>query len=174
MRTLHSGFSMIEVLVTVAITAIGLLGVAKMQTAAISNTQVARVRSLIAIQASGLASSLHGNATFWAAQTDALTVTATGSTVTDNLSTMTASTNCASILCDATQLAAFDVKDWARNMSLHFPSYTGEIKCTPVTAGPVGCRISIKWNEKDVAMYKTVAAAATRTSTQEYILYVQP
>ena len=43
----HAGFSMIEVLVTVVVIAIGLLGVAKMQAASVSNTQVARLRSLV-------------------------------------------------------------------------------------------------------------------------------
>ena len=50
------GFSMIEVLITIVVITVALLGAAKMQAAAVSNTQVARVRSLISLQAGSLAS----------------------------------------------------------------------------------------------------------------------
>src|SRR5204863_9281896 len=62
-----AGFSLLEVLVTLIVIAIGLLGLAKTQAAAVSNTQVSRVRSLIALQAESLAGAMHGNRGYWAA-----------------------------------------------------------------------------------------------------------
>src|SRR6266446_2556532 len=97
MRTIHrrnTGFSLIEVLVTLVVVAIGLLGLAKMQAAAISNTQVSRVRSLIALQTESLASAMHGNRTYWAAGVAPATFSATGTTTTDSTGVLQATTHC--------------------------------------------------------------------------------
>ena len=64
-RRAQAGFSMIEVLVTVVVVSVALLGVAKMQAASVSNTQVARMRSLGALQAESLASLMHSDAAYW-------------------------------------------------------------------------------------------------------------
>jgi type IV pilus assembly protein PilV len=85
-----AGLALLEVLVTLVITSIGILGVVKMQAAAIANTQVARVRSLIALQTQSLAAAMHGNQSYWAAGQAPATFSMTGVTVTDS----TATVNC--------------------------------------------------------------------------------
>ena len=59
------GFSLIEVLVALVVVSIGLLGIAKMQAIAYSSTGVASKRSLAAIEAASLASSMHANRAYW-------------------------------------------------------------------------------------------------------------
>lgn len=59
------GFSMLEVLVTLVIILIGVLGVAGMQMLAINNTQIARTHSLAAILASSLAAEMQVNEPYW-------------------------------------------------------------------------------------------------------------
>jgi prepilin-type N-terminal cleavage/methylation domain-containing protein len=61
------GFSLIEVLVALIVVSVGLLGIAKMQAVAYSSTGVASKRSLAAIEAASLASSMHANRAYWAA-----------------------------------------------------------------------------------------------------------
>ena len=60
------GFSLIEVMVAVVVICIGLLGIAKMQAMALSNTNMSRQRSLAAIEAASIAASMHSNRQYWA------------------------------------------------------------------------------------------------------------
>ncbi len=54
-RSRTQGFSLIEVMVALIIIAVGMLGIAKMQALALSNTESSGVRSLVAIEAASLA-----------------------------------------------------------------------------------------------------------------------
>src|SRR5579862_4613605 len=77
------GFSLIEVMVAVVIICIGLLGIAKLQAMSLSNSTMSRQRAIAAIQAASLASSMHANRNFWAAQNLGLEITiAPGNVVT--------------------------------------------------------------------------------------------
>lgn len=71
MKTLRTfagerGFSLVEVMVAVIVICVGLLGIAKMQALALSNTTTARLRSLAAIEAASLAAAMHSNRLYWA------------------------------------------------------------------------------------------------------------
>lgn len=60
------GFSLVEVMVAVVVICVGLLGIAKMQALALSNSNTSRLRSLAAIEAAGLAAAMHSNREYWA------------------------------------------------------------------------------------------------------------
>jgi len=53
-------------MIALFVTAIGLLGIAKLQSLAYASTGSANIRSLVAIQAAGLAASMHANRNYWA------------------------------------------------------------------------------------------------------------
>src|ERR1700675_2427505 len=86
------GFTLIEVLVALIITAIGLLGIAKIQALVYANTSSASARGLVAIQAAGLAAAMHANRAYWAlglapypgAAGFTITGSTTGMTISDN------------------------------------------------------------------------------------------
>lgn len=63
------GFSLVEVMVAVVVICVGLLGIAKMQALAMSNSNTSRLRSLAAIEAAGLAAAMHSNRQYWAGST---------------------------------------------------------------------------------------------------------
>jgi type IV pilus assembly protein PilV len=65
------GFSLVEVMVAVVVICVGLLGIAKMQALALSNSNTSRLRSLAAIEAAGLAAAMHSNREYWAGSTGA-------------------------------------------------------------------------------------------------------
>ena len=175
-RRRSGGFSLLEVLVTLLIVSFGLLGLSKMQAAALSNTQTARARSLIALQASSLAAAMHGNRGFWAKAGDAPTnLSATGTTITDAAGILNATADCgptASASCSPAQLAAYDFQAWVGNMNDRFPSYTATVQCT--AAAPVSCVINLSWAEKYVAVNRSTATGSSQTATQQFSLYVEP
>lgn len=174
-RRCVTGFSLLEVMVTCAIVAIGLLGVAKMTAAAISNTQVARVRSLIALQADSLAAAMHGNPGYWAAGLAPASFSASSTSVTDAGHVLDQTVDCTAGTCTPAQLAADDVQTWARNLDAQFKGYAATVTCTNASGAPVNCTITLTWSEKVVAINRTTAAAsAVQQSTQRYALHVQP
>ena len=172
-----AGFSMIEVLIAIVIVAVGLLGVAKMQAAAVSNTQVSRVQSLMALQASSLAAAMHANRSFWAAGAAPASWSATGAVINDSTGVLSqAGANCAGgNTCTPPVLAAYDVQTWVAAMNTQFPTYNANVTCTTSLSAPISCSIQLSWQEKTVAINRgTTTSAAQQITTQQYTLLVEP
>jgi type IV pilus assembly protein PilV len=169
------GFSLIEVLVTWVLIATGVLGMAKMQATALSSTQTARVRSLIALQAGSLAAAMRANRAYWAAGLAPARFTAAGTQVSDPGGVLSATVACTASPCTPAQLAADDVQHWIGALNAQFPSYTAAVNCAAAAGTPVSCDIHLSWNEKQVAIQRSGAAsAAAQTSVQQYTLHVLP
>ena len=173
------GFSMLEVLISLVIVAFGLLGLSRMQAAAMGNTQIARARSLISLQASSLAASMHGNRGFWAQGAAPASVTAKGTTITDDSNILNVAADCspaATATCTPAQMAAYDLQEWVKNMDSRFPGYEAQITCTTVVGQPISCVIEVAWSEKYIAINRSTTSAqgATQTATQQFSLYVEP
>ena len=187
---LHTnGFSLIEVLVSIIVIAVGLLGLAKMQTLSIANTQVSGGRSLIALQAASFAANMHSDKGYWQVTSTVATpvsppcltaCTFSGSsTITDANSVLTSppSAACtAAATCTPGKIAALDVKTWMANIYQQVPTYAASVNCTNSTTTPTNCTIKITWVEKSIGANNTTASlmAAQNTQTQSYYLYVQP
>jgi type IV pilus assembly protein PilV len=190
------GFTLIEVLVAILVVALGLLGLSKMQALAISNTQVASVRSLISLQASSLAAAMQSNRVYWAgilpanapvgtaALAPPASFSATGKVVTNGPTASSTNAACSSATlpttaqCSATELAAADLQLWATTMNSLFPSYSAKFVCSntaSTSTAPVTCSITISWSEKYVALNNSTATGSTaQTATQSFTLYVTP
>ena len=184
------GFSLIEVLISIIVIAFGLLGIAKMQSLGIANTQIAGIHSLIALQASSLAASLHSNNGFWQVSSTATAPTnphcpapgcsMQGIVLTDPGNVLTSppgvGTCTATTPCSPTQLAALDISNWMSSMNQQVPSYTANISCSNSITLPTSCTIDITWVEKAIGMNNTTASAtaAQPSQTQSYYLYIQP
>lgn len=177
-RARAAGFSLIEVMVALVIVSIGLLGLAKMESLALSSTSVAGSRAIAAIEASSLASAMHANPGFWAAGLAPATATINYSggafTITDSGNSglagtkacLTAGTNS----CTPAQMAAYDFQSWAVDLTKVLPAPLGTVTCS-VTGFPVVCTVQIQWAETAVAgnAQQTLALAAPT-----YTLFVQP
>jgi type IV pilus assembly protein PilV len=195
-RARAGGFTLLEVMVAVVVTAIGLLGIAKIQALAYASTTTASVRSLVALQASGLAASMHANRIYWSLGAAPILFTITGSgttsTISDNTLNTTATTSnfCYSGTaptggCTAAQMAAFDLHTWANalnapGMLLNLNPVT-TISCPTINI-PITCTITVTWNEKAVSVNSqgvantVVASGAAQNGTFQptYMLYVEP
>jgi len=183
-RKKQRGVSLIEVLIALLITAIGVLGLAKMQALTVANSQVSGLRGLVALQASSLAALMHSNKGYWQV---AGTLTPncqgtnscvmTGTTISGTFGT--APTSCLNTnLCGTTPMAAWDMTQWLSQMNALAPTHTTTIDCSGAgtTTLPVVCEIKITWLEKQTGGGTATAslAAATPAVTQAYYLYVQP
>jgi type IV pilus assembly protein PilV len=183
------GFTLIEVLVALVVTGIGLLGIAKIQALVYANTGSASVRSLVAIQASGLAAVMHANRGYWAAGSAPSPIVITNATIVESTNTLnTTATNVAdcnltgstvTVPCLPPVLAAHDLHIWANAISALLPgaSPTTTITCPPNNP-PLNCVIQIQWNEKSVALNAQAAAGTTSgltgTFAPTFTLYVEP
>lgn len=192
----NKGFTLVEVMVAVIVTAVGLLGLAKMQALAISATKNSGSRSLIALQTESLAGMMHANKAYWANPTAGVLpgFTASGTTISNDATGVLNAppgNNCTvpgPLSCTPQQLAAVDVLSWITDLNTQFPTYNAKVICTgdtgftPVTladlAPPplaVSCTIFVTWQEKLIALNKNTATGATsQVTTQTFSVFVKP
>jgi type IV pilus assembly protein PilV len=163
------GFSLVEVMVALVICAVGLLGLAKMESLALSSTSVANSRSLAAIEASSMAAAMHANPGYWSAGfAPATTLVSAANNFSTALPCMTAGAGS----CTPSNMAFHDLQQWAIALAAVLPGYLATITCS-TTGFPVTCTIQIQWTENAVAANATqtqIGALAAPT----YVLYVQP
>src|ERR1700760_3200298 len=175
------GFTLLEVMVALIITSIGLLGIAKIHALAYSSTATAGTRSLVAMQAAGLAASMHGNRTFWAANTTPIVVTDLQITSPAAMEPTATAGLCETAVggtpatCTPDVMAAYDLHTYAAQLhsSLQNSNAITKITCSTVVL-PINCTIQVTWNEKAVALNSQGVVADQQTFAPTYTLYVEP
>ncbi len=178
-----AGFSLVEVLVALIVIAVGMLGIAKMHALALSSTGQAGTRSLVALEAAGLAASMHANRDYWATTTQLVTnVTVNGGTAVVDV--FTAAQTCSS-LCGSPQMAAYDLQNFGAALAQIVPAANANISCQNNVA-PQSCTITISWLENIAGMSAATSSAAISSTAissaptgnllqqPQYILYVEP
>jgi type IV pilus assembly protein PilV len=149
----QSGFTLIEVLISVLILALGVIGVAGMQLAALRSNQQSGTQSTAMQIASELADAMRANSAQMNQADDSnpyllansyKAVAGTPPTV--------PSTNCNKESCTSAQMAAFDVYEWQRKIYDRLPGGRGVI-----------CRDSAAWDttNKKLSWACTAYAGAT-------------
>ena len=179
------GFSLLEVMVALVVLCVGLLGILKLEAAAISSTTVAAKRSLAALEGASLAASMHVNRGFWASASGAaITVqgaTATAAGAPTLAAALAAPLGCTPLTnanpCAPADMAAYDLTEWAKALQPLLPNYAAAITCN--NAPTLSCTVNIVWNENVVAInaQEAIAQAATPNATfatPSYTLYVEP
>jgi type IV pilus assembly protein PilV len=194
------GFSLIEVMIAVLVVSLGLLGVAKLEAVSYSSTTVANKRSLAAFQAANLAAAMHVNRGYWSNTDPAgakITLQGTAFTVVAGAVNLAASLGAVAVVppsaaiplwsagtcanpgapCLVTDVAAYDLLNWANSLNAVLPDDTATILCN--NSSPVACTIQINWGESSVATTsaEAVQQAANPNAAFEnpsYTLYVQP
>lgn len=182
----QAGFSLIEVMVALVVCSIGLLGLAKMESLALSSEDVSGNRTIAAIEASSLAAMMHADRGYWATSsaTAGATITWNGTALVisdPNLATVQTCTTPAAGACSTQQIAAYDVQNWAGTATTGLvalmPGFTATITCTPTASQtPVTCIITISWPENAVAAnaQQTNLAALQAATNPSYTLNVEP
>jgi type IV pilus assembly protein PilV len=178
----HSGgFTLLEVMVALVVTSIGLLGIAKLQALAYASTSSASARSLVALQAAGLAASMHANRGYWAAGAAPAPFTITGTVISDATlnSTATGASDCASggaaAPCSPATMAAFDLHTYATALNAMLGNSAPVTTVNCPAAIPVNCTIQVTWNEHVVSINtQSVANTTQATFIPTFTLYVEP
>lgn len=170
MKTKFSrGFSLVEVMVALIICAFGLLGLAKMESLALSSTSVAGGRSLAAIEASSMAAAMHANRAYWGTSVAQPVTTVDVSSLTP---AVTPACTAAGACTTAQQMANYDVQQWANSLNSVLPNFFGIITCT-TSKLPVTCTITIKWAEAGVAINAQQSNMAN-LAAPTYTVFVEP
>lgn len=189
MKHSNRGFSLVEMLVALLVISIGLLGIAKMQALALSNTSGGRLRAIAAIEAGGLASLIASNHNYWGTLGSALTITvknsSSGPSITSSDSTLSTSMLClygasgTKAPCSAAKMAAYDLQTWASEFQnvmngVGAGNYFASVSCNALTAGTtqVTCQITVNWTEQNVLANST--QSTTGMAAPSYTLFVSP
>jgi len=171
---------MIEVMISLVVISIGLLGVAKLNALSIGNSRVSGSRSLAAVYLGSISSAMHANGRYWQSPAAVSTarITLTGARLGGDGVLVSKTTDCSysasntAPSCDGAQMASHDLRTWGTSLE-QLPSGAGSVLCT--SSVPVSCVVSVSWAEKYIAGNSAaVAAPAQQTVTQTLSATVQP
>lgn len=152
----QSGFSMLEVLVSLLIILLGALGMAGIQMLSINHTEIARYQSLAALLASSMAAEIQANRAYWGTGTAPTGITVTGGVVTGGPGSGT--------------VAGESLQTWATSIANVLPAATGTVNCANT---PAICQVQLQWKENNVALHDATGTgtnqfSAGQQSTQTY------
>ncbi len=128
------GFTMIEVLVALIILAVGLLGVAGVQTLAMKSSTNSHIRSQVNLLTVSMVERIRANA-----------LGALNSSY-DNISVKGTDPGCGGG-CSASQLAQQDVFQWFSELQANVPGFTG----ASIDYGNGMAEVTINWTERDLS-----------------------
>jgi type IV pilus assembly protein PilV len=110
-----AGFTLVEVLVTIFVTAVGLLTVAGLQAASKKVGYETAQRTAAAALAQDMVERIRAVSSN-ALVSDANKATYLGNILTDDATAITSSTDCASSVCTLSQLAGWDLRQWGQKL----------------------------------------------------------
>jgi len=156
----QSGFSMIEVLITVLILSFGLLGMANLITTGMRANTTAQYRSIATQQTLDMADRMRANlAGVRAGSYDAI---AAG---------IPAANDCFAAECDETQIATYDQAQWNTTNAAVLPNGSGTV------AGDLanGFSITLMWAEKDMGgVVDPACPGGTPADTRCFVTRISP
>lgn len=165
---LDAGFSLIEVLISLVIIAVGMLGVAGIMALSMNNDTSSRLQSLAALEATSMATAIQTNQAYW--------VNGTGANYSKTAPT-TSSQACNGTICTASDMASEDLSNWGYTIAQSLPNGTGTVDCstqpqTGTSPAATTCSIGIQWQANQMANDHQSTTATS--ATQSYVLVVQP
>lgn len=164
-----AGFSLIEVLISLVIIAVGMLGVAGIMALSMNNDTSSRLQSLAALEATSMATAIQTNQAYW--------VNGAGASYRGTAPT-TSSQNCnGTTACAASDIATEDLSNWGYTIAQSLPNGKGTVDCstqpqTGTSPAATTCSIGIQWQANQMANDHQSTPATS--ATQSYVLVVQP
>lgn len=157
------GFTLIEVMVSLVILSMGLLGIAKLVLFSAHSNDSAYLRSQASDLAYAMLDDMRGNRGIAMAQ---------GYDVAINTAPV-ATGSCVGTGCTPGALATYDVNTWLSRLALALPSGTGSIATTTTAApAPVGTTavITVQWDDSSAQSVFSTAPGTQMSITLETVL----
>ena len=176
------GVTLVEILVTLVVLSLALLGTVGLQATVLADTQNASLRGLVAMQATSLANLMHANRAYWAHPSAPLTFSGEEGVVSDPSGVLGAATpTCQSDQpprqpqCTPAQLAAADLQAWLVAASAWLPGLSLAGSCQPGATTGSDCTLLLRWAEHHVAARASPATDSVATGgMRSYTLHVKP
>lgn len=165
----EQGFSLIEVMISLVIIAVGMLGVASIMALSMNNDTTSRLQSLAALEATSMATALQANPAYW--------VNGSGASSNQTAPTISSQACNGTTACTASAIAQVDLSNWGYTLAQSLPNGSGSVACSTqpqsgTSPAATTCSIAIQWKANQMANDHTATAAAI--SAQSYVLVVQP
>jgi type IV pilus assembly protein PilV len=162
----QGGFSMLEVLISLVLIAVAMLGQAGLQVNALRFAKGAATRMQAVFLSNEIAERIESNK---------LGATAGNYAVATASSTpSTSSTDCTVSACSSSVLAAYDLAEWTTRVSAALPSPTWQITNT-IAGNPSTYTIIVSWQERrsdaNTTTYATTGTPDTSTLTSIKVVY---
>lgn len=179
---------MMEALVALLITAIGILGTVSMQGVVLSSTKTANDHSIAALQVGNLVSLMKSNKEYWTniplpfdINVDLDGVITDNGDSTEGTTLEAQTSDCTLNACNGAESASYQIKQWARSTSESgFADRLSNARARILrvnAATPVVFELTLEWNQKQAAsgldMSMLFRAGGSR-STGSYVLRVRP
>lgn len=138
----HHGFSMLEVLITLFILSVGLLGLAAMQAEGLKTSSGSLLRSKAVVAMADITDRMRANV----AGFNNYSLTLGG--------TISSPPDCAAIQCSATQMAQFDMAQWLQTLQAAGSGLPGAqaaiiaLPAVPPAVGPGRFAFTVSWTDR--------------------------
>lgn len=156
----QQGFTLVEVLVSLVVLSIGLLGMAKLVMVSSHSNDSAYLRSQATALAYQAMDAMRGNL---------IGSTSSPSGYATPLNFMPAATGNCSAVCSNTAMALSDVYGWKQRLATALPNGTGSI--TTTATFPVMATVVVQWDDSAAQkVFKTPVGANTQSITLQTVL----
>jgi len=160
------GFSMIEVLISLVLIAVAMLGQAGLQANALRFSKSGSLRMQAVFLSNEMAERMESNKA--GAIAGNYVIGSASSTV------LTSATDCMAAPCSSAVLAAYDLAEWTTRVSAVLPSATWQITQT-TTGNPSTYSVVITWQDRRAdstrTTYSTTGTTETFTVTSSRVIY---
>jgi type IV pilus assembly protein PilV len=155
-RRSAQGFALLEILVTIVLMAIALLGTAAMQVYGIKVTQGAQFRAQAVVLATDLMERVEANNVGAVA----------GSYVAASLPATSSSLDCTANRCTPADMAQYDLVAFAQGVAQQLPSASATVSRSG--AGPYVYTVTLTWQERSFRASRSQSASAATVETFSY------
>lgn len=154
---LAAGFSLLEVLISLVILSVGLLGVAGLMSTTLKSNDSAYMRTQATVQAYSIIDRMRANNSAVTAGHYAYGMPSAPAAATHPPDA------CTGTSCADTQLANYDISQWEYDLAKHLPDGRGSIQTSATTTG-TNVTVRVLWNDSRANRALNGAPAATTFS----------